>query len=191
MAASIAELSSAIPSSGAVYHWASVTPGPKYGRIVGFFAGYWNWLAWMFGCISMGFISGTQVVQMYALMHPEYVAQAWHVYIAFLISVWVATAVVCFANRALPMLNNLGMFFVIAGFFIIVILCAVMPSLPGHAGHASNQFVWTNWSADLGYTNDGVIFLIGMLNGAFAVMVSWNYPVQARHDFLTSTRLRM
>jgi choline transport protein len=35
VAASIAELASAIPSSGGVYHWASVTPGRKWGRVVG------------------------------------------------------------------------------------------------------------------------------------------------------------
>jgi amino acid transporter len=56
VAASIAELASAIPSSGGVYHWASVTPGKKWGRIVGFYAGYWNWLAWVFAAASMSFI---------------------------------------------------------------------------------------------------------------------------------------
>jgi choline transport protein len=38
IAASIAELSSSLPSAGGVYHWASVTAG-RYGRIVGFFTG--------------------------------------------------------------------------------------------------------------------------------------------------------
>jgi Amino acid permease len=56
VAACIAELASAIPSSAGVYQWASVTPGPKYGRVVGFFAGYWNWLAWVFGAASMTLI---------------------------------------------------------------------------------------------------------------------------------------
>lgn len=49
VAASLAELSSSMPSSAGVYHWASITPGPKYGRICGFFAGYWNVFAWIFG----------------------------------------------------------------------------------------------------------------------------------------------
>lgn len=64
VAACIAELASAIPSSGGPYHWASVTPGPKWGRINGFFAGYWNWLAWVFGATSMSFIFANTVVQM-------------------------------------------------------------------------------------------------------------------------------
>lgn len=40
VATSLAELASAIPSSGGVYHWASVTPGKRWGRVIGFFAGY-------------------------------------------------------------------------------------------------------------------------------------------------------
>ena len=58
VAASIAELVSAIPSSAGVYHWASITPGKKWGRVVGFYAGYWNWFAWTFGAASMSAIFG-------------------------------------------------------------------------------------------------------------------------------------
>lgn len=46
IAASIAELASAVPSSAGVFHWAHLTGGPKYGRILGWFAGWWNWLSW-------------------------------------------------------------------------------------------------------------------------------------------------
>lgn len=56
VAASLAELVSAIPSSSGVYHWASVTPGPRYGRVVGFFAGWWNYLGWSMGAASMAAI---------------------------------------------------------------------------------------------------------------------------------------
>jgi amino acid transporter len=37
-----------MPSSAGVYHWASITPGPRFGRICGWFAGWWNFLAWNF-----------------------------------------------------------------------------------------------------------------------------------------------
>ena len=64
VAASIAELASAIPSAGGVYHWASVTPGKRYGRVVGFFAGYWNWLAWVLGAASISAIAGKKHLKM-------------------------------------------------------------------------------------------------------------------------------
>lgn len=53
VAACIAELASAIPSSAGVYQWATVTAGPKWGRPVGFYAGWWNYLAWVLGAASM------------------------------------------------------------------------------------------------------------------------------------------
>lgn len=71
ISASLAELASAIPSSGGVYHWASVTAG-RYGRICGFFAGFWNFFAWMFAAASSSAIIGNQTVQMYATYHPEF-----------------------------------------------------------------------------------------------------------------------
>ena len=53
IAASLAELASAMPSAGGVYHWSSITAG-RYGRVCGFFAGWWNFLAWLFGVASSG-----------------------------------------------------------------------------------------------------------------------------------------
>ena len=100
--ASLAELVSAIPSSSGVYHWASVTPGPKYGRVVGFFAGWWNYLAFTFGGASMAFIFGNTIVQMYAVNHPSFVAQPWHAFVVYVISTWLACAAVCLANSAMP-----------------------------------------------------------------------------------------
>lgn len=40
IAACIAEMASAIPSSADVYHWACVTGGKTYGRVLGYFAGW-------------------------------------------------------------------------------------------------------------------------------------------------------
>lgn len=41
IAACIAEMASAIPSSAGVYHWASITGGKTYGRVLGYFAGWY------------------------------------------------------------------------------------------------------------------------------------------------------
>ena len=168
VAACIAELASSIPSSGGVYHWASVTPGRKWGRVVGFFAGYWNWLAWVFGAASMSAISGNLCVQMYAAMHPSFVAKSWHVFVAYIIITWLACLTVCLFNKALPHLNNLGVFFILTGVFITIIVVAVMPGMDGRPGHASNAFVWQDWTANIGYPS-GFVFVAGMLNGAYAV----------------------
>lgn len=68
----------------------------------------------------------------------------------------------------MPYLNNLGIFFILAGFFITIVVLAVMPGRSGRPPHAPSSFVWTEWSADIGYPN-GFVFVAGMLNGAYSV----------------------
>lgn len=168
VAASIAELASSMPSSAGVYHWASVTPGRRWGRPIGFFAGWWNYFAWLLGSASMTSIFGNTIVQMYAVMHPGFVAKQWHVFVVYVIFTWVACLSVIFGNSLMPALNRAGAFCIVAFFIITVVVVTMMPGLEGHAGHASSAFVWTEWKADIGYPN-GFVFLAGMLNGAYSV----------------------
>ncbi|KAK5030998.1 hypothetical protein LTR13_008011 [Exophiala sideris] len=153
VAASLAELASAIPSSGGVYHWASVTPGKRWGRVIGFYAGYWNWLAWVFGAASMSFIFANTIVQMYGVTHSDFVAQPWHVFVTYLIVTWIACICVCLFNSVMPHLNLVGIFMVLAGFFITIVVVAAMPGSGGRPPHASSSFVWSQWTADIGYSN--------------------------------------
>ncbi|KAG9237800.1 putative choline transport protein [Amylocarpus encephaloides] len=137
---SIAELASSMPSSA----------GPKYGRICGWFAGWWNTFAWITATASMSSVSGQIVVAMYGLYHPEYLPERWHIFIA------------------LPKLNDVGLIFILGGVLTTMFVCAVMPHTSG-TGYATSSFVWTEWANQTGYTSNGFVFLAGMLNGAYAV----------------------
>lgn len=153
--------------ASSVYHWAAVTAG-RYGRGCGFLAGWLNLLAWVFGAASISFIAANLTVAMYATFHPGFVVQQWHVFVAYLVSTWLSCATVLFANKALPTIANLGMFFVIADVVITIIICSVMPHVKG-TPYASNAFVWKDWENETGYSSDGFAFLAGMLNGAYAL----------------------
>lgn len=118
----------------------------------------------------MSAIIANQIVSMYGLYHVEtYVFQRWHVYVTYLIVTWICCCIVLFANRALPAVNQLGLFFILAGVFITIIVCAAMPGKGGRSGHATVSFVWKDWVNSTGYSSDGFVFLMGMLNGAYAV----------------------
>ena len=161
--ASIAELASAVPSSGGVYHWASITPGAKWGRIIGFFTGSLNFFGWIFDLASIASIPANVAVQMYAVFHPGFVIQAWHTYIAFVIITWLCTAFVIFCNRLIPYLQHAGLFLIVGGGLVTIIVVTAMPKT-----HASNAFVWKNFQNFTGWSN-GVAFLTGVLNGAFTI----------------------
>lgn len=156
-----------MPSSGGVYHWASVTSG-RYGRVVGFFAGWWNFLAWILGCVGTAQIVGAQVVSMYALFHPDFVIQRWKVFVAYLICIWACCFIVLLANRALPTIEAIGGTLVLLGVLITIIVVAVMPHVKG-LGYGTSNFVWSEWQNETGYGSNGFAFCLGLLNGAFAV----------------------
>lgn len=105
---------------------------------------------------------------MYALYHPDFETQRWQVFIGYLITVWGCCLVVLWANRALPTLETIGGFLVVACAVVTIIVCAVMPYVNG-IEYASSAFVWGEWQNETGYESNGLVFCLGMLNGAFAV----------------------
>ncbi|KAI6951471.1 amino acid transporter [Hortaea werneckii] len=135
VAASIAELASAMPSAGGVYHWATA------GGIS--LLGFSDWLP---RCKSSLVSSPACMRCPIPALPPS----------------------VLFANRALPKIEQAGLFFLLAGVVISIIVCAIMPSVTGN-GYATSASVWKEWVNSTGYTSDGFVFLAGMLNGAFAV----------------------
>ncbi|KAL6244196.1 hypothetical protein RBB50_009066 [Rhinocladiella similis] len=168
VAASLAELASAMPSSAGPYLWASITPGRKYGRVVGFFAGWWNLFAWIFAAASMSAICANVVVQMYAIAHPNLEVESWQIFVAYILITWLCCAAVCLFNKFMPLLNQIGIAVTVLGMLITVLVCAIMPSLRGRPGHADSNIVWAKWTADIGYPN-GFVFVAGMLNGSYAM----------------------
>lgn len=115
----------------------------------------------------MSAITGNIIISMWAVMHDDYVYERWHVFIVYLLATWSCCALVTFSNRSLPAVQLLAVFFILAGWFITMLVCAIMPSKTG-SGYATTSFVWKDWVNQTGWP-DGFAFLTGMLNGAYAV----------------------
>ncbi|KAM5516606.1 choline transporter [Fusarium oxysporum f. sp. phaseoli] len=162
---SISEFASSCPSSGGVYHWATIAAGPKWGRVTGFYTGWINFYGWMFGLASLVQVAANAGVQCYATLTPGFSPSAWHVYVAYLIVIWLSAFIVIFSNRLVPYTQKLGLFLVVAGGLVTIVIVAVMPSK-----HASSDFVWNSFHENnLTGWNDGVAFMVGILNGAFTI----------------------
>ncbi|KAL1976671.1 hypothetical protein VTN31DRAFT_2953 [Thermomyces dupontii] len=166
ISASLAELASAIPSAGGVYHWSTVV-AHRYGRATGFFTGYLNACAWLLSASSISSILGNEAVAMYLLMHPGVEWKPWQVFIVFIIVLWMCCGIVCLCNRFLPMINRLALILSMGGMVVTIIVLAVMP----RGRHASNESVWGTFYNETGWSSDGICFLTGLLNAAFAVGV--------------------
>jgi choline transport protein len=128
----------------------------------------WNFLGWLFGTASISSILANQIISMYGLFHEGYAYKRWHVFIVYLFCTWLSAFIVMFMNRTLPIITKIGLFLILGGVFITILVCAIMPSRTGK-GHASHSFVWKDWENKAGWSSDGFVFAAGMLNGAFAV----------------------
>lgn len=134
--------------------------------MVGFFTGWINFYGWMFDLAALIQITANVSVNLYVIYHQStYVYEAWHVYVAYLLITWFCVAVVVFVNRVIPHTQTVGMFFVIVGGIVSIIVIAAMPKQ-----HASNHFVWGSFKENnITGWQDGVAFLLGVLNGAFTI----------------------
>ncbi|KAJ5615955.1 hypothetical protein N7537_001069 [Penicillium hordei] len=165
ISASLAELASSMPSAGGVYYWSSVLSRSR-GRTAGFFTGYLNACAWLLSASSMSSMLGNEGVAMYLLKYPTVKWHSWQVFIVFQIVNWTCCAIVCLGNRFIPLLNRIALTLSMCGLVTTVVVLTVMPKQ-----HASSAQVWTEYHNNTGGWSDGVCFMTGLLNAAFAVGV--------------------
>lgn len=102
-------------------------------------------------------------VEFYVVFHPDFVVQPWHTYLAFVFITWTCCAMCIFGNKLIPMMQHAGLFLIIVGGLVTIIVVAAMPET-----HATTDFVWRAWNNQTGWSG-GVAFLTGVLNGAFTI----------------------
>ncbi|KAI5812304.1 amino acid/polyamine transporter I [Pyronema omphalodes] len=165
ISASLSELVSSIPSAGGVYHWATVTGGPKWGRLTGWYAGWLNMSGWLLSAASISSILGNEIVSVYLMNYPG-TLQRWYVFVAFEIILWSCVCIVIFANRFLPQINKIAMWISLFGWFISVMVLVITPKT-----HAPHRQVWREFHDyhHVAPGRPGLVFMIGLINAAFAV----------------------
>ena len=141
----------------------------RYGRIVGFFGGWWNYLGWTVAFASGVQITSLMVTSMYAIYHPDLTVQTWHVFVTYMIQVCILFSVAIWWNRILPSIELIGGVLTVLFCIITIIICVVLRGRGDPAANATDAFVWRDWQNLTGWTSDGFIFLLGMLNGAFTM----------------------
>ncbi|KAH9836440.1 Choline transport protein [Teratosphaeria destructans] len=163
IAACLAEMASALPSSANVYHWASVTSGPRWGKLVSFYAG-----SWIFGVASSSLFAAETVIGMYSVYHPDYEPQRWQYFIVYVIITWLDLSLVLFGQRFLAKAaTGMGISLMLI-WLVTTLVVAIMPSRTGE-GYATDAFVWKDFQNFTGWSSSGFVFVMGILNGAYAI----------------------
>lgn len=132
------------------------------------YAGYWNCLAWIFGAANASLFGAETVVAMYSLYHPDYTPARWQIFITFLVITWLDLSLVLFGQRFLAKAATAMGSMIVLIFVVTTLVCAIMPSQTG-AGYATNAFVWTDFQNLTGWSSNGWVFVMAILNGAYAI----------------------
>ncbi|KAF3386730.1 Choline transport protein [Penicillium rolfsii] len=157
LAAGLAELASAYPSSAGQYHFSYMVTPSKYRALVAFIIGWLSVVAWALTSASTALVYAQMAVNLAGIYHPAYAVEAWQTWMIYFLLVSIATAIVCFLPTALP--RGEMVMFVSSFLGFIVSFVTVLTMRSGRGQSAKEVFIeyqnTSGWS-------DGTSFIIGL-----------------------------
>ncbi len=167
---SMAEICSAYPTAGGLYYWAAKLAPGKSGPIWSWFTGWFNLLGQVAVTAGISFGAAFSVSAFLALFtNQAYWLSRGHT-IAILAVILLAQGLLnTFGIRLVALLNNVSVWWHLAGVAIIV---AILYSAPSSHSHQSASFLfgssgWHAFSGLSGYSIPFYVFLIGLLNAQY------------------------
>jgi amino acid transporter len=154
----MSELVSAFPTSGGIYWWASKLGGPK----AGYYTGWLNLIGLLAIVASVAYGCAT-----FFDLTLGFFDTSWHsgnldhIFIFFLVILVVASLINIFSSHLLAVLNNVSVWWHVAGAAAVVLILAFLPSK-----HASVKEVFTHTVNNTGFFGGhtgGAAFFFGVL----------------------------
>ncbi|GAA5813670.1 hypothetical protein MFLAVUS_007156 [Mucor flavus] len=165
IALSMAEVISAYPLAGGVYSWAYLLSNKKWGPFMAYINGYAYLVGLTAVVITLAWTSATFIFQIANTLNITQIdSQGANVglYIGLIIA---ATLYNLLGLRFSAYLNKFMVGWVLVGTLIIIIAVPVMAPT-----HQTAEWVFTEFTNNTGYTNNGIVFFIGMLQAGWALV---------------------
>ena len=163
LAASLAEMASMCPISGAQYHWTYMFAPKKSAAFITWMQGWITVFAWQATATSVVFLAAIQIQALMVLNYPDYGYERWHgtllmwaiMLLMFVINVW--------GIRLLPIIELIaGICHVVFFFVLLIALVVLAPQRPA-------SFVFTEFLNNGGWPSDGVSFCVGLLTAVYSL----------------------
>ncbi|EJD41031.1 amino acid transporter [Auricularia subglabra TFB-10046 SS5] len=102
---SLAELSSAYPTSGGLYYWTYMTAPPKWKMSWCYLCAWSMVISTPLACCSITFSAAQLLMSTVALANPSYSVQAWHTYLVYLAMMFVSYLIICMPTKYVSYFN--------------------------------------------------------------------------------------
>jgi amino acid permease (GABA permease) len=165
IAASLAEICSAYPTSGGVYYWSAMLANKKWTPIASWTTGWvglvGNWTV----TTAIRFSGGQLILSAIGLWNETYIPEAWHVVLMYWAVLLVALFVNIFAAKYLNSINTICVYWTSASVVIIIVVVLIMAK----AGRRSAKYVFTEFDASRAGWTPRWAFFVGLLQSAFTL----------------------
>ena len=174
---SLSELASAFPNAGGQYFWASELAPRKYANFASYLTGWFAWAGAIFTSASVALAVGSAAVGCWQLANPElYVRpplllpsidscstiQSWHVFLGYQAVNTFAFIFNCY-GRSLPFVSEVTLYTSLVSFLVaLIVVPAKAPT------HQEAKFVFANFVNNTGWSNNGIAFIVGLVNTNWA-----------------------
>lgn len=160
---SLGELSSAYPHAGGQFWWALQLAPPRYKRFAAYMCGSFAYAGSVFTSASTTLSVATEVVGMYALTHPNFKVERWHVFVTFELTHLFLMLFNCY-GKLLPLISSSSLYISLISFISITITVLICSS--GHFN--DSKFVFATFYNETGWKNHVIAFIVGLINPAWS-----------------------
>ncbi|KAJ5259296.1 Choline transport protein [Penicillium angulare] len=158
VAVTLSELASSMPNAGGQYFWTTQLAPKKYANGLAFLCGWVSWVAAIFTTASSALGLGTLLVGVWQLTHPDFVPQAWHSVVGYLVANLFCSLFNC-VGQLLPTIATVSMYISLVSFLVVLI------TVPATSGSYSDpKFVFATFTNSTGWSSSRLAFLVGLIN---------------------------
>jgi len=102
---SLAELSSAYPTSGGLYYWAYMTATPRWKMISCYVTAWSMVISTPLACCSITYSAAQLLMATVQLGQPDYIAKSWHTYLVYVAMMFISYCIICLPTRYVSYFN--------------------------------------------------------------------------------------
>ncbi|KAL8678986.1 MAG: hypothetical protein Q9186_004707 [Xanthomendoza sp. 1 TL-2023] len=155
VAMSMAELCSAMPTSGGLYYAAAVLAPPGWGPLAAWITGWSNWLVQITGAPSVDYGMAAMILAVASIQIPTFVPQNYQVFLLTIIIMLIQSCISSMPTKWIANLNSYGSTFNIIALFIVIIM---IPAATNRADQGLPKFnaareVWGNFYEGTDFPN--------------------------------------
>ncbi|KAJ5725515.1 amino-acid permease [Penicillium malachiteum] len=157
IAMSMAELCSAMPTSGGLYYAAAVLAPPGWGPFAAWLTGWSNWIGQITAAPSVDYALAAMILAAGSITNPSYVPQNWQIYLLTVLIMIIHTVISSLPTKRVAQFNSWGSTFNVLA--LVVTLIVIPAAAKNSPKFTSSHEVWSHITNQTDFP-DGVAVLM-------------------------------